>query len=158
MSSILLNIYKFVFSCCCLFSTFYLWYMYSKRDLECDSMFLHKTCSSNYRLFIKYCVFSLDFSELCQFCCTAGVLPAWCVYTHWHRGKTEKDQSPECFKILRKNTIFNELPVVVCFGRKAICVCCYPIVIVTCRQIIYSHFFARPALKRSIRKFMNKAF
>ena len=30
-----------------------------------------------------------DFSELCQFCCSAGVLPAWCVYTHWHRGKTE---------------------------------------------------------------------
>ena len=45
-----------------------------------------------YRLFIKYCVFSLkfwDFSELCQFCCSAGFLPAWCVYTHWRRGKTE---------------------------------------------------------------------
>ena len=30
-----------------------------------------------YRLFIKYCVFSIkfcDFSELCQFCCSAGVL------------------------------------------------------------------------------------
>ena len=26
--------------------------------------------------------FSLKFSELCQFCCSAGVLPAWCVYTH----------------------------------------------------------------------------
>ena len=38
-----------------------------------------------YRMFIKYCVFSLefcDFSELCQFCCSAGVLPAWCVYIH----------------------------------------------------------------------------
>ena len=38
-----------------------------------------------YRVFIKYCVFSLkfsDFSEVCQFCCSAGVLPAWCVYTH----------------------------------------------------------------------------
>ena len=48
--------------------------------------------SSSYRVFIKYCVFSLkccDFSELCQFCCSAGFLPAWCVYTHWHRGKTE---------------------------------------------------------------------
>ena len=34
-----------------------------------------------YRVFINYCVFSLkfcDFSELCQFCCSAGVLPAWC--------------------------------------------------------------------------------
>ena len=33
---------------------------------------------------IKYCVISLkfcDFFELCQFCCSAGVLPAWCVYT-----------------------------------------------------------------------------
>ena len=39
----------------------------------------------NYRVFIKYRVFSLkfcDFSELCQFCCSAGFLPAWCVYTH----------------------------------------------------------------------------
>ena len=38
-----------------------------------------------YRVFIKYCGFSLkfrNFSELCQFCCSAGVLPAWCVYTH----------------------------------------------------------------------------
>ena len=52
-----------------------------------------------------------DFSELCQFCCSAGVLPTWCVYTHWHRGKTEKGQSPECFKIFEKNTIFNEHPV-----------------------------------------------
>ena len=32
-----------------------------------------------YRVFINYCVFSLkfcDFSELCQFCCRAGALPA----------------------------------------------------------------------------------
>ena len=67
-----------------------------------------------YRVFIKYCVFSsnfCDFSELCQFRCSAGVLPAWCVYTHCHRGKTEKAQSPEYFKILGKNTIFNEYPV-----------------------------------------------
>ena len=31
-----------------------------------------------YRMFINYCVFSLkccDFSELCQFCCSASVLP-----------------------------------------------------------------------------------
>ena len=38
-----------------------------------------------YRVFIKYCVFSFkccDFSELCQLCCSAGVLPAWCAYTH----------------------------------------------------------------------------
>ena len=45
-----------------------------------------------YRVFIKYCVFPLKFcyfSELCQVCCSAGVLPAWCVFTHWHQGKTE---------------------------------------------------------------------
>ena len=55
-----------------------------------------------YRVFIKYCVFSLkfcDFSELCQFCYSAGFLPAWCVYTHWHRGK----QSSE---YLKKNTLY----------------------------------------------------
>ena len=49
-----------------------------------------------YRVFIKYCVYSLnlcDFSELCQFCCSACVLPAWWMYTHWHRGKTEKTES-----------------------------------------------------------------
>ena len=23
-----------------------------------------------------------DFSELYKLCCSAGVLPAWCVYTH----------------------------------------------------------------------------
>ena len=65
-------------------------------------------------MFIKYCVFSLkfcDFPELCSFCCSASVLPAWCVYTHWHQGKTLKDQSPEYSKIFGKNTIFNEHPV-----------------------------------------------
>ena len=41
--------------------------------------------SGRYRVFIKYCVFSLkfcDYSELCHFCCSAGVLPACSVYTH----------------------------------------------------------------------------
>ena len=59
-----------------------------------------------YWVFIKYCVFFLkfcDFSELCKFCCSAGVVQ----YTHWHRGKTEKGQSTEFSKILGKNTIFN---------------------------------------------------
>ena len=37
---------------------------------------------------LKFC----DFSELCQFCCSAGECT---VYTHWHRGKTEKGKSPE---------------------------------------------------------------
>ena len=53
---------------------------------------------------LKFC----DFSELCQFCCIAGVLPAWCVYTHW---RTKRKQSPEYFKIFEQNTISNEHPV-----------------------------------------------
>ena len=50
------------------------------------------------RVFIKYCVFSLkfcDFSELCQFCCRAGVLSAWCVYTE---GKQRKARVQNNFK------------------------------------------------------------
>ena len=43
---------------------------------------------------------------------SAGVLPAWCVYTHWHRGKTDKRKESGIFQNLRKkNTIFNENPV-----------------------------------------------
>ena len=56
------------------------------------------TWDRTYRVFIKYCVFSLkfcDFSELCQFCCSAGFLHVWFVYTHWHWRKTEKGQNPE---------------------------------------------------------------
>ena len=63
-----------------------------------------------YRVFYKYCVFSLkcfDFSELWHFCCSAaGVWPA-IVYTHWH---WERPESGIYFKIF-KNTIFNEHPV-----------------------------------------------
>ena len=62
---------------------------------------------SMYRVLINYCVFSLkfrNFSELFQLCCSASVLPAWCVYTHWHQGKQRKAR-------VRKNTIFNEHPV-----------------------------------------------
>ena len=59
-----------------------------------------------YRVFINYCVFSLkfwNFSELCQFCCSAGVLPAWCVCTHTDtEGKQGKGKSPEYFKIFEK--------------------------------------------------------
>ena len=72
--------------------------------------FLGRINPPKYRVFINYCVFSLkfgNFSELCQFCCSAGVLPAWCMYTHWHQGKTEKGQSVEYSKIFGKNTIFN---------------------------------------------------
>ena len=66
-------------------------------------------------MFIKYCVFSLklcDFSELCQFCCSAGVLSAISWSKHevrcTHRGKTERGQSLE---YIFKFSIFNEHPV-----------------------------------------------
>ena len=64
-------------------------------------------CSLNIVFFVlEFC----DFSELC---CSAGVVPAWCVYTHRHQGKTEKDQSSEYSKkSLEKtqyltNTLYN---------------------------------------------------
>ena len=41
--------------------------------------FLKLSTLRKYRVFIKYCVFSIkccDFSELCQFCCSAGILTA----------------------------------------------------------------------------------
>ena len=66
-------------------------------------------CSLNIVFFsLKFC----DFSELCQFWCSAGVLPA-IVYTHGHhRVDTERGQSPEYILIfLKKKTIFNEHPV-----------------------------------------------
>ena len=55
-----------------------------------------------YRVFIKYCVIFLkcwNLSQLCQFCCSAGVLiPAWwCVYTHLHREKTESGKYIKIF-------------------------------------------------------------
>ena len=63
-----------------------------------------KICEKNtYRVFIKNCVFSFkfcDFSELCQFCCSAGFLPVWCVCTHTD---TEGKQSSEYLKKNRKN-------------------------------------------------------
>ena len=52
------------------------------------------------------------FLKMLWFIWTLPVLPpALCVCTHWRRGKTEKGQSPEYFKIFEKNTIYNELPV-----------------------------------------------
>jgi len=86
---------------------------YSKSDRHAAE----KIMTNLYRVFIKYCVFSLKFcyfSELCQFCCSAGVLPAWCVYTHTDN---ERKQSPEYFKIFQKNPqyLMNTLYVVCLF-------------------------------------------
>ena len=59
--------------------------------------------------FLKYC----DFSELCQFCCSAGVLPAWCVCKHTYtEGKQRKARVRNILISSEKNTIFNEHPVV----------------------------------------------
>ena len=67
-----------------------------------QSSYIQNTCLHKiYKVFIKHCDFSLkccDFSELCQFCCSAGVLPAIsgpsmkCT----HQGKTERGKSTEC--------------------------------------------------------------
>ena len=61
-----------------------------------------------YRVFIKYCVFSLKFcdcSELCQFCCSAGVS------THTDtEGNREKQESGIYFKIFgKKRYLMNTL-------------------------------------------------
>ena len=68
---------------------------------------------ASYRMFIKYCVFSLKFwdcSELCQFCCSAGVLPAWlCTHTNT-LGKQRKTRVRNILKSSKKhNIIYNTL-------------------------------------------------
>ena len=44
-----------------------------------------------------------EFSELCQFCCSAGVWPA-IVYTHWQRGETFRVRN--IFLKFLKNNIY----------------------------------------------------
>ena len=57
---------------------------------------------------LKFC----DFSELCQLCCNADVLPAWCVCTHTDtEGKQRNARVGNIFKNSEKKTIFNEHPV-----------------------------------------------
>ena len=68
-------------------------------------------------MLIKNCSFSLefcDFSELCQFCCSAGFLPAQCVYTHLHRGKTE---AGIFLKIRNKTQYIMNTLYLPCFGK-----------------------------------------
>ena len=56
------------------------WYLYrEKTDNQCTII-----C-----FFLKI----LWFFELCQFCCSAGVLPAWCVYTLTPRDNRERPES-----------------------------------------------------------------
>ena len=69
----------------------------SESSLCCHKIYI-------YRMFIKYCVFSLkccDFSELCQFCCSYGVLPAIRRSTHTLtlRQNRERPESGICFII-----------------------------------------------------------
>ena len=47
-----------------------------------------------------------DFFELCKFCCSACVLPA-ILYTHWHRGETERGKSPEYILKSSKKTQYS---------------------------------------------------
>ena len=46
--------------------------------------------------------------KCCKFCYSAGVWPA-IVYTHWHRGGTERGQSPQYILKSSKKTIFDEM-------------------------------------------------
>ena len=76
------------------------------------------TCICMYRVFMKYCVFSLvfcDFSELNKFCCSAGVLPAWCVYTHTDTyGKQRKTRVWNILKSLEKTQYLMNTLYVLC--------------------------------------------
>ena len=50
-----------------------------KGQSKCAKKTKHTGCSVNIVFFsLKWC----DFSELCQFCCSACFLPALCVYRH----------------------------------------------------------------------------
>ena len=65
-------------------------------------------CSLNIVFFLKCC----DFSELCQFCCSAGVVFCHIVYALWYQGETERGQSLEyILKSSKKHNISNEHPV-----------------------------------------------
>ena len=62
-----------------------------------------------YRVFIKYCVFSLKFGIFLNSASSAAALVFYlpCVCT-----SREKRERPEYFKIFGKNTIFHEHPVI----------------------------------------------
>ena len=62
-------------------------------------------------MLIKYCVFSLKFGDFLNSVSSAAALVYVHTMTPRENGKTEKGQSPNYFKILGKNTIFNEHPV-----------------------------------------------
>ena len=75
----------------------------------------------------------------------------WCEYTYWYRGKTEKGQSPEYFKIFRKNTIFNEHPVLEClllFFAKFSAYCRTPRICRPC-EFTFENLWARSPLTLS---------
>ena len=72
---------------------------------------IYRVFSKHYAFFLK----TLWFSELCQFCCSAGVLPAWCVYTHTDtEGKRRKTRGQNILKSLKKtqylmNTLYKHV-------------------------------------------------
>ena len=75
-------------------------HVFLSRNFSLDFKETVKRDRVRYRVFIKYCVFYLKFCDFSELCCSAGVLPAWCVYTHWQREKTESGK-------YIKNTICN---------------------------------------------------
>ena len=70
------------------------------REIEYPSDIRHTGCSLNIVFFsLKFWTFLNSASSAAS----AGLLPALCVNTR-HRGRTEKGQSPEYFKISGKKT------------------------------------------------------
>ena len=79
---------KGVFCCYPIFGRINFYCLACKNSLQFN---LLTGCSLNIVFSLKCC----DFSELCKFCCNAGVWPTF-VYKHWHRGgNRERGQSPE---------------------------------------------------------------
>ena len=76
--------------------------MMQNTKYSCVLCFSHLPETRDTRKYLIHWILCFFLKFWTLFFCSVGVLPAWCVYTHWHRGKTEKGQSPEYFKIFGK--------------------------------------------------------
>ena len=82
--------------------------IFRKKKSERPYILLSTGCSLNIVFFLKMLWFFLTLPVLLQRWCSTCLV---CVYTYWHKRKTERGQCPENFKIFGKNTISNEHPV-----------------------------------------------
>ena len=86
------------------------------------SLFLQRYFTSSfqqmYRVSIYYWFFLkfLWFSKLCYFCCSAGVLPTWCVYTHWYWGKRERQKSGIFWNLRKKHPVIEIMIHIACIS------------------------------------------